>query len=90
MSEKLDQSLDEILSTRRKTARRGGRGGRRAPNPSKATVAPIGGIKKNTRVARGSVKTGVPSGPSAGSGDSKIIVSNLVCITVGLIIWRHN
>lgn len=78
MSEKLDQSLDEILSTRRKSARRGGRGGRRAPNPTKATVAPIGGIKKNTKAARGTVKTGVPSGPSAGSGDSKIIVSNLV------------
>ena len=90
MSEKLDQSLDEILSTRRKTARRGGRGGRRAPNPANATVAPIGGIKKNTRVTRGTVKTGVPSGPAAGSGDSKIIVSNLVCIIAPGMTWRHD
>lgn len=90
MTEKLDQSLDEILSTRRKSARKGGRGGRRAPNPTKATVAPIGGIKKNTKTARGTVKTGVPSGPSAGSGDSKIIVSNLVCITDRVMIWAHN
>lgn len=80
MSEKLDQSLDEILSTRRKSARRGGRVGRRTPNPTKATVAPIGGIKKNTKAARGAVKTGVSNGPPAGSGDSKIIVSNLVRI----------
>jgi THO complex subunit 4 len=82
MSEKLDQSLDEILSTRRKTARRGGRGGRRVPNPAKTTVAPIGGIRKNTRVTRGTVRTGVPNGPSSISGDSKIIVSNLVCIAI--------
>lgn len=90
MSEKLDQSLDEILNTRRKTARRGGRGGRRVPNPAKATVAPVGGIKKNTKVTRGIVKNGVPSGPSAGSGDSKIIVSNLVCITASLMTWKHD
>ncbi|MCJ1298648.1 hypothetical protein MMC08_001438, partial [Hypocenomyce scalaris] len=79
MSGKLDQSLDEILSTRRQTARGRGRG-RRAPNPARtngATVAaPVGGIKKNTKVARGGAKATVPSGPAAG-GDSKIIVSNL-------------
>ena len=80
MSGKLDQSLDEILSTRRQTARGRGRG-RRAPNPARtngATVAaPVGGIKKNIKVARGGAKAAVPSGPAA-SGDSKIIVSNLV------------
>lgn len=77
MSDKLDQSLDEILNSRRQTARRG-RGGRRAPNSTKPTVAaPVGGVKKNTRTARGGVRSAVPSGPAAGTGDSKIIVSNL-------------
>lgn len=79
MSDKLDQSLDEILNSRRQTARHG-RGGRRAPSSAKPSVAaPVGGVKKNTRTTRGSVRAAVPSGPAAGSGDSKIIVSNLVC-----------
>ena len=81
MSGKLDQSLDEILSSRRKTAgRRGGRGGRRAGNGTKAaSAAPVGGIQKNTRGAKTApAKSTVPSGPAAGSGESKIIVSNLV------------
>lgn len=81
MSGKLDQSLDEILSTRRKTAgRRGGRGGRRVGTGTKAvTAAPTGGIQKNTRGAKvASAKSTVPSGPAAGNGESKVIVSNLV------------
>ena len=81
MSGKLDQSLEEILSARKQTARRGrgGRGrGRRAPASSRATVAaPAGGVQKN-RNTKGPAKATAPSGPSAGSGDSKIIVSNLV------------
>lgn len=80
MSVKLDQSLDEILSSRRQTARRGGRGGRRAANSDRASaVAPVGGVKKTTRTTRGSARAVVPSGPASGTGDSKIIVSNLVC-----------
>ena len=79
MTDKLDQSLDEILNSRRQTSRRG-RGGRRASSSAKPTVAaPVGGVKKNTRSARGGVRAAVPSGPAAGNGDSKIIVSNLVC-----------
>ena len=83
MSGKLDQSLDEILSSRRQTARRGGRGGNRAANTSKRTVAaPVGGIKKNiSRTSRGTGRPIVPSGPADGVGGSKIIVSNLVCLT---------
>lgn len=85
MSGKLDQSLDEILSSRRHSARRGGRGGNRNTNASKRNVAPpVGGIKKNhitTRNARGAGRQVVPSGPADGAGASKIIVSNLVCIT---------
>ena len=78
MSGKLDQSLDDILSTRRKTAA-GRRGrGRRVPNGTRVTTAaPAGGIQKSTRGAKGASKTTVPSGPTAG-GDTKIIVSNLV------------
>ena len=79
MSGKLDQSLDEILSTRRKTAGRRGRGVRRAGTAKVATAAPVGGIQKTTRGAKTApVKSAVPSGPAAGSGESKIIVSNLV------------
>ena len=78
MSGKLDQSLDEILSSRRQSARRG-RGGRRGSTSAKATVsAPVGGIKKNTRTVRGGVRAAVINGPAAVNGDSKIIVSNLV------------
>ena len=80
MSGKLDQSLDEILSTRRKTAGRRGRGGRRVGHGTKtATAAPVGGIQKSTRGAKTApAKGAVPSGPTAGSGESKIIVSNFV------------
>jgi len=77
MSGKLDQSLDEILSTQRRTSR-GPRRGRRAPQAGRAVAvaAPVGGVKKATRTAKGAVKA-VPTGPSAGSGNSKIVVSNL-------------
>lgn len=88
MSGKLDQSLDEILSSRRHSARRGGRGANRNTNASKRNVAPpVGGVKKNhttTRNARGAGRQVVPSGPADGAGVSKIIVSNLVCITTVL------
>ena len=78
MSSKLDQSLEDILSTRRKTAGRRGRG-RRVPNGTRVTTAaPSGGIQKSAKGAKATTKAAVPSGPAAGSGDSKIIVSNLV------------
>ena len=79
MPGKLDQSLDEILSSRRTSARRGGRGGRRVPNATRtSTVAPVGGVKKNTKSIKVSGKS-IPSGPAAGGNtESKIIVSNLV------------
>jgi len=54
MSGKLDQSLDEILSTNKSAVRGKGRlnrRGRRAPQAGRATavVAPVGGIKKNPK-----------------------------------------
>ena len=79
MSGKLDQSLDEILSTRRKTVGRRGRGRRVGAGTKAATAAPVGGIQKNQKATKAApAKSAVPSGPAAGSGESKIIVSNLV------------
>lgn len=80
MSGKLDQSLDEILSTRRKANR-----GRRPHKPAKATgravKAPVGGVKKSVRPTRSATK-GAPTGPSAPSKESKIIVTGLVSLAV--------
>jgi THO complex subunit 4 len=69
MSGKLDQSLDEILSSTRRTAGRGGKTAvaRRRSRTSKPTVpAPKAAVKP------------IPTGPSGGSGESKIMISNLV------------
>lgn len=81
MSGKLDQSLDEILSTTKKTrSRRGVRTGGRPAKPA----APAAGIaKNNARGGRNGAKA-VPTGPAAGrksfgaSNGSKAIISNLV------------
>ena len=84
MSGKLDQSLDDILSTRRKTVGRRGRG-RRVPTGNRVTTAaPAGGIQKSTRGTKGAAKAGAPKGPAAGNGDTKIIVSNLVSVVHSL------
>ena len=73
MSGKLDQSLDEILSTKPTGGRRSTRKTARPAAP-----APVGGVKKNTKPVRGAAAK-----PSSGkaprpTGESKIIVSNLV------------
>lgn len=67
---KLDQSLDEILKTG-KTSRRG-RGARRS---GAGRPAPVGGVQKTTKQAKAA-----PTAPAAahGSGESKIMISNLV------------
>lgn len=77
MSGKLDQSLDDILSTQRKSgAGRRGRGRRAATAAGRVTkAAPAGGIQKNTK---GASKASALKVPQASSGDTKIIVSNLV------------
>ena len=77
MSGKLDQSLDEILSTQRRSNRGGKRVRGRTGKPTPA-AAPVGGVKKTTKPARGATNKAIPTGPSGGSGDSKIVVSNLV------------
>lgn len=76
MSAKLDMALDDVVMTER-TARRRGRGGRRAPNAARKATAPVAGVQKNTRPVRGPLKSAVANGLAAGSGESKIIVSNL-------------
>jgi len=79
MSGKLDQSLDEILKTQKGSIRgRGTRRGRRAPSGARATpvvAAPVGGVKKNSKQAKGAVKS-VPTGPAAG-GNTRVQVSGL-------------
>jgi len=78
MSGKLDQSLDDIVKTRRQTARKPGRG-RGAGNAGRApTTAPIGGVSKGARGAKQPMRGSRPLVPITGSGESKIIVSGLV------------
>lgn len=77
MSSKLDLDLETIVNQRKPAGRRGR--GRRVPNATRVTnAAPAGGISKTTKGAKQATKATAPSGPAAGSGDSKIIVSNLV------------
>ncbi|KAL2000092.1 hypothetical protein VTN02DRAFT_3566 [Thermoascus thermophilus] len=74
MSAKLDQSLDEILSSRRQGARRGTR--RRGAAASKAAAAPVGGVKKTTKAPKAAGK-GAATVPIKATGESKIMVSGL-------------
>ena len=79
MSGKLDQGLDEIISTQRRAV--GGRrqNQRRSTGGRPATTAPIGGVKKTTKQPKGpATKQGAAKAIGA-NGDSKVVVSNLVC-----------
>ncbi|MCJ1309841.1 hypothetical protein MMC25_003502 [Agyrium rufum] len=77
MSSKLDQSLDQILTSRRQTGRRGGRGRGRAGGPRNA-AAPAGGIKKNApRAAKTAAVAATTKAIAPAGADSKVIVSNL-------------
>ena len=79
MSSKLDQSLDDILSSQRKSGNNRRRSTRRSSGPAKP--APAGGIQKSTKPARGSNNNKTASQPPRGVvGESKIVVSNLVRI----------
>ena len=85
---KLDQSLDEILKTRRTSDRRG-RGARRGAGRPAAPAAPVGGVAKSTRQPK--QPKNVPTAPAAAvSGESKIMISNLVCFDLKplLHVWR--
>ncbi len=79
MSGKLDQSLDEILSTQRRTV--GGR--RQAPRRSTrrpTTTAPVGGVQKTSKQPRTAVNKQIPAKAAGGNGESKVVVSNLVSL----------
>ncbi|KAM5345735.1 hypothetical protein ACJ41O_011596 [Fusarium nematophilum] len=75
MSGKLDQALDDITTAQRRSARRRNIPRRSAGRP--APAAPVGGIQKNTRPARGAGAKPAAAKATAANSDSKIIVSNL-------------
>ncbi|KAF4342012.1 mRNA export mlo3 [Fusarium beomiforme] len=75
MSGKLDQALDDITQAQRRTARRRSNQRRGAGRP--AAAAPVGGIQKNTKPARGAGAKPAPAKATPTNSDSKIIVSNL-------------
>ncbi|OCK80624.1 hypothetical protein K432DRAFT_327907 [Lepidopterella palustris CBS 459.81] len=76
---KLNRSLDEIMKEQRRNSKGPRRGARRSTNgarPSTVVSPPVGGVKKVTKPIKGAGRSTIPTGPS-GTGDSKIIVSNL-------------
>ncbi|KAF5676297.1 mRNA export mlo3 [Fusarium heterosporum] len=75
MSGKLDQALDDITQAQRRSARR--RPAQRRSTGRPAAAAPIGGIQKSTKPARGAGAKNAPAKAAPTNSDSKIIVSNL-------------
>ncbi|KAF2401450.1 hypothetical protein EJ06DRAFT_392735 [Trichodelitschia bisporula] len=67
-NDKLNKSLDQIMSETRRP--------RRTRNAGKPTPAPVGGIKKAVKGAKKDPKVKATAGPTV-SGEGKIIVSNL-------------
>jgi len=76
MSGKLDQSLDEILSTQRRTA--GRRRSVRRPAGQPVKPAPVGGIHKTARPVRSASAKTAPTKAVGSVGISKVVVSNMV------------
>ncbi|KAF7714686.1 Uncharacterized protein PECH_008283 [Penicillium ucsense] len=71
MSANLDKSLDDLVGSRRQSARRRrGAGRRTAPKPS------VGGVKKASKAPKAAAKVVHPT-PTAPTPSSKIIVSGL-------------
>ncbi|EPS32668.1 hypothetical protein PDE_07628 [Penicillium oxalicum 114-2] len=70
MSANLDKSLDDLVGSRRQTARRRGAGRRAAAKPS------VGGVKKASKTTKATAKVVHPT-PTAPAASSKIIVSGL-------------
>ncbi|KAI0137228.1 hypothetical protein BJ170DRAFT_49234 [Xylariales sp. AK1849] len=78
MSGKLDQSLDEIVSTQRKAGgRRGGRTNPRRSAGRPTTTAPVGGVHKNSKKPQAAASKQAPAKAFGGNGDGKVVVSNL-------------
>lgn len=76
MSAKLDKSLDEILVNRRQNARRRTR--RPAASKPGSAAVPVGGVKKNAKLAKPVAKGAQGGHPVA--TESKIMVSGLVSL----------
>jgi THO complex subunit 4 len=79
MSPKIDQSLDEIAKSRRQSGGRTNRRRSAVAAKAAATRAPVGGVKKTTKTAKGAGK-GATIGLTAPLTESKIIVSGLVSL----------
>ncbi|KAF6833147.1 RNA recognition domain-containing protein [Colletotrichum musicola] len=77
MSDKLNQSLDEILSTQRRTSGGPRRRSQRRSTGRPAAAAPVGGVQKTSKPARAAATKPNAAKPAPGAGDSKVIVSNL-------------
>ncbi|KAK4142969.1 uncharacterized protein C8A04DRAFT_29369 [Dichotomopilus funicola] len=78
MSGKLDQTLDEILTTQRRNQQGRRRSTRRTAGSTTraAPTAPAGGVQKSTKATRGANKP-TPAKGAGQTGESKIMVSNL-------------
>lgn len=71
MSANLDKSLDDLVGSRRQSARR------RANRRVAAKSATVGGVQKSSKATKPTAKAAHPTPAPAAS--SKIIVSGLVC-----------
>ena len=77
MADKLNSSLDDILKANPRSSTRRGRGPRRS-GPGRRPEAPVGGVAKTTKQAK--PNKALPTAPAAPSGgETKIMISNLVC-----------
>lgn len=83
-SGKLDQPLDEIISTQRRAV--GAR--RRNPRHSAgrpAAASPVGGVQKTSRQPRNAATKQAPAKAAGNHGESKVVVSNLVS---GILVYQ--
>ncbi|KAI1322940.1 RNA recognition domain-containing protein [Xylariaceae sp. FL0255] len=78
MSGKLDQSLDAIISTQRRSGVGNRRRSQRRVAGKPATTAPVGGVQKTTKQQnRNAANKQAPAKAGAANGVSKVVVSNL-------------
>jgi THO complex subunit 4 len=75
-SGKLDQPLDEIISTQRRAVG-GNRRSQRRSTGRPAVPAPVGGVQKTARQPRNAATKQAPTKAAGGNGESKVVVSNL-------------
>ncbi|KAI1279752.1 hypothetical protein F5Y07DRAFT_32637 [Xylaria sp. FL0933] len=75
-SGKLDQPLDEIISTQRRAVG-GRRRSQRRTSGRPVAAAPVGGVQKTSRQPRNAATKQAPAKAAGGNGESKVVVSNL-------------